>query len=243
MLSLTQMSGTTAEACSDRSFIGRVWDALLQSRQRAERLVAQAQEAQQALDALNSQLAENDGVSENREALELAEETLLEAEAAAEEAEHATREAREQEQSARGPLSDAQQALQGLETEDRTLDQVLNVHSDQDFTPVVEQVQVTSNYFALFGIRTTRSQHRLAEQVTTVTPALTATRVHIVVQNLVEDQLLLRTARQISVTMLARHVAVIRARELTRGISVENLLSNTLAAARKVDGPTSQGRR
>ena len=42
MLSLAQMSGTTAETCSDRSFIGRVWDAVIQSRQRAESRAAVA---------------------------------------------------------------------------------------------------------------------------------------------------------------------------------------------------------
>ncbi|CTQ60952.1 chromosome segregation protein SMC [Roseibium album] len=145
---LSDLTAAEARASAERRQLER---AVAETRQRAERLVAQAQEAQQALDALNSQLAENDGVSENREALELAEETLLEADAAAEEAEHATREAREQEQSARGPLSDAQQALQGLETEARTLDQVLNVHSDQDFTPVVEQVQVEQGFETALG--------------------------------------------------------------------------------------------
>ncbi|MFN3248055.1 chromosome segregation protein SMC [Roseibium album] len=145
---LSDLTAAEARASAERRQLER---AVAETRQRAERLVAQAQEAQQALDALNSQLAENDGVSENREALELAEEALLEAEAAAEEAEHATREAREQEQSARGPLSDAQQALQGLETEARTLDQVLNVHSDQDFTPVVEQVQVEQGFETALG--------------------------------------------------------------------------------------------
>ncbi|MEP1574160.1 chromosome segregation protein SMC [Roseibium album] len=145
---LSDLTAAEARASAERRQLERT---VAETRQRAERLVAQAQEAQQALDALNSQLAENDGVSENREALELAEETLLEAEAAAEEAEHATREAREQEQSARGPLSDAQQALQGLETEARTLDQVLNVHSDQDFTPVVEQVQVEQGFETALG--------------------------------------------------------------------------------------------
>lgn len=145
---LSDLTAAEARASAERRQLER---AVAETRQRAERLVAQAQEAQQALDALNSQLAENDGVSENREALELAEETLLEAEAAAEEAEHATREAREQEQSARGPLSDAQQALQGLETEARTLDQVLNVNSDQDFTPVVEQVQVEQGFETALG--------------------------------------------------------------------------------------------
>ncbi|MCR9056135.1 MAG: chromosome segregation protein SMC [Rhodobacteraceae bacterium] len=145
---LSDLTAAEARASAERRQLER---AVAETRQRAERLVAQAQEAQQALDALNSQLAENDGVSENREALELAEETLLEAEAAAEEAEHATREAREQEQSARGPLSDAQQALQGLETEARTLDQVLNVNSGQDFTPVVEQVQVEQGFETALG--------------------------------------------------------------------------------------------
>ena len=42
MLSLAQMSETTAETCSDRSFIGRVLDAVIQSRQRAESRAAVA---------------------------------------------------------------------------------------------------------------------------------------------------------------------------------------------------------
>ena len=73
------------------------------------------------------------------------------AEAAAEEAETATREAREQEQSARGPVGDARQMLQGLETEARTLEQVLNVHSEQDHTPVVEQIQVEQGFETALG--------------------------------------------------------------------------------------------
>ncbi|WP_029063773.1 chromosome segregation SMC family protein [Labrenzia sp. DG1229] len=145
---LSDLTAAEARASAERRQLERT---VAETRQRAERLVAQAQEAQQALDALVGQMAENDGVSENREALELAEEALLEAEAAAEEAEHATREARDREQSARGPQSDAQQALQGLETEARTLDQVLNVHSDQDFTPVVEQVQVEQGFETALG--------------------------------------------------------------------------------------------
>ncbi|MBG6155022.1 chromosome segregation protein [Labrenzia sp. EL_159] len=145
---LSDLTAAEARASAECRQLERT---VAETRQRAERLVAQAQEAQQALDALVGQMAENDGVSENREALELAEEALLEAEAAAEEAEHATREARDQEQSARGPQSDAQQALQGLETEARTLDQVLNVHSDQDFTPVVEQVQVEQGFETALG--------------------------------------------------------------------------------------------
>ncbi|MCV0425965.1 MAG: chromosome segregation protein SMC [Roseibium sp.] len=146
--SLSEVTAAEARASAERRQLER---AVLESRQRADRLVAQAQEAQQALASLNEQMAEHDGVAENREALELAEEELLEAEAAVEEAEAATREYRDKEQSAREPLSEAQQVLQGFETEARTLEQVLNVHSEQDHTPVVELLQVEQGYETALG--------------------------------------------------------------------------------------------
>jgi len=145
---LSELTAAEARASAERRQLER---AVADSRQRADRLVAQAQDAQQALADLDAQMAEQDGVADNREALELAEEALAEAEAAVEEAETATREAREQEQSARGPLGDARQLLQGLETEARTLEQVLNVHSDQDHTPVVEQIRVEQGYETALG--------------------------------------------------------------------------------------------
>ncbi|MEM9632290.1 MAG: chromosome segregation protein SMC [Pseudomonadota bacterium] len=145
---LSELTAAEARASAERRQLER---AVMESRQRADRLVAQAQEAQQALADLNAQMAENDGVAENREALEIAEEAFLEAEGAVEEAEAATRDAREQEQSARLPLSEAQQLLQGYETEARTLEQVLNVHTDQDHTPVVEQIKVEQGYETALG--------------------------------------------------------------------------------------------
>ena len=145
---LSELTAAEARASAEQRQLER---AVLDSRQRADRLVAQAQEAQQALADLNDRMAEHDGVAENREALELAEEELLEAEAAVEEAEAATRVSRDREQSAREPLSDAQQLLQGFETEARTLEQVLNVHSEQDHTPVVEQLQVEQGYETALG--------------------------------------------------------------------------------------------
>jgi len=36
MLSLTQMPGTATKAGSNRTIVGRIWDAVMQSRQRAE---------------------------------------------------------------------------------------------------------------------------------------------------------------------------------------------------------------
>ncbi len=145
---LSELTAAEARASAEHRQLER---AVAESRQRADRLMTQAQEAQQALSDLNARMAEQDGVAENREALELAEEELTEAEAAVEEAETATREAREQEQAARGPLSDARQLLQGLETEARTLEQVLNVHSDQDHAPVVERIQVEQGFETALG--------------------------------------------------------------------------------------------
>jgi len=145
---LSDLTAAEARASAERRQLER---AVADSRQRADRLVAQAQEAQQILNDLIARMAEQDGVSENREALELAEEALVEAETAVEDAETATREAREREQAARAPLSEAQQTLQGLETEARTLEQVLNVHSDQDHTPVVEQLTVEQGFETALG--------------------------------------------------------------------------------------------
>ncbi|MET1414029.1 chromosome segregation protein SMC [Roseibium sp. HPY-6] len=145
---LADVTASEARASAERRQLER---AVAESRLRADRLVVQVQDANQTLETLNAQMAEHDGVAENREALELAEETLLEAETAVEEAETATRAARDAEQAARTPLSEAQQALQGLETEARTLDQVLNTLADKDFTPVVEQLQVEQGYETALG--------------------------------------------------------------------------------------------
>ncbi|MEP1931726.1 MAG: chromosome segregation protein SMC [Roseibium sp.] len=145
---LSELTAAEAKASAERRQLER---AVAESRQRADRLIAQAQEAQQALAELDAHMAEQDGVSENREALELAEEVLVEAETSAEEAEVATRAAREQEQAARGPLGDAQSVLQGYKTEARTLEQVLNVHSEQDHTSVVELLTVKSGFETALG--------------------------------------------------------------------------------------------
>jgi chromosome segregation protein len=145
---LSELNAAEARAAAERRQLER---AVADSRQRADRLVAQAQDARAALDGIDAQMSEQDGLAENREALELAEETLAEAEAAVEDAETATREARDGEQAARAPLSEAQQTLQGLETEARTLDQILNANADRDHTPVVELIRVEQGYETALG--------------------------------------------------------------------------------------------
>ena len=42
MLSLTQMPGTTTKAGSDRTIVGRIWDAVMEARRRAEARAAVA---------------------------------------------------------------------------------------------------------------------------------------------------------------------------------------------------------
>ncbi|WP_422019270.1 chromosome segregation protein SMC [Roseibium sp.] len=145
---LSELTAAEARATAERQQLER---AVAESRQRADRLMSQAQEAQTALGALIARMDEQDGVAEHRETLELASEELAEAEAAVEEAEAATATARDQEQAARSPLSDAKALLQGLQTEARTLEQVLNVHSEADHTPVVEQITVETGYETALG--------------------------------------------------------------------------------------------
>ncbi|QDG79089.1 chromosome segregation protein SMC [Labrenzia sp. PHM005] len=145
---LSELTAAEARASAERRQLER---AVAESRQRADRLVSQAQEAQQALADLTARMNAQDGVAEHREELEVASEALAEAEAAVEEAEAATAAARDKEQAARAPLSDARALLQGLQTEARTLEQVLNVHSEADHTPVVEQISVETGYETALG--------------------------------------------------------------------------------------------
>ncbi|GAA0778526.1 chromosome segregation protein SMC [Roseibium denhamense] len=146
---LSDLTAVQARAQAERQQLER---AVTDSRQRADRLTQQAREALTALSNISAEMDAQDGISDNRDALEIAQEALAEMEAAVEEAEAATQAAREREQAARSPLSQAQGTLQGLETEARTLQQVLNVHSDDDHTPVVEQVKVQSGFETALGV-------------------------------------------------------------------------------------------
>lgn len=142
------LTGAQARAVAERRQLER---AVADSRQRTDRLIAQAREAEQVLSDLTAQVSDLDGVAESREALEQAEEIQVEAEDSAETAEALTQEARAREADARQPLSDAQTLLQGLQTEARTLDQVLNAYSGSDHTPVVESLSVRSGFETALG--------------------------------------------------------------------------------------------
>lgn len=145
---VADLTGKQAQATAERRELER---AAADSRQRADRVNAQTREAEQLLFDLAAQVNDLDGVAESREALEYAEETLLEAEEAVETGEALTGQAREREAGARQPLSEAQSLLQGLETEARTLDQVLNAHTGSDHAPVVERMSVRPGYETALG--------------------------------------------------------------------------------------------
>lgn len=145
---LAELTSASAQASAERQQLER---RVAESRQRAERLAAQASEAQQALAAVNSEMANVDGISERREAVELAEETLLQAEATVEEAEARTAAAREAEQEARRPLTEAQQTLSSYETEARTLEKIVNVSFGDDWPPVVEDLKVAPGLETALG--------------------------------------------------------------------------------------------
>ncbi|MBD1547563.1 chromosome segregation SMC family protein [Roseibium aggregatum] len=145
---LTELTAASAQANAERQQLER---RVAESRQRAERLAAQAAEAQQALAAVNSEMAGVDGISERREAVELAEETLLQAEATVEEAEARTAAARDAEQEARRPLTEAQQTLSSYETEARTLEKIVNVSFGGEWPPVVEELKVAPGLETALG--------------------------------------------------------------------------------------------
>lgn len=145
---LAETTARVAQATAERQQLER---RVGEAGQRVAKLTAQASEAQQALAAINSEMAGVDGVSEKREAVELAQETLVEAETAAEEAEALTRSAREAEQDARGPLTEAEQTLSRYETEARTLDKIVNVSFGGEWPPVVEHVKVAPGLETALG--------------------------------------------------------------------------------------------
>ncbi len=85
-----------------------------------------------------------DAAAELADGLAAAEEAALAAEAR-----HA--EAREAEARSRGPLAEAERAAQALETEARTLANVLGAMSEREFPPVVDAIAVARGYEAALG--------------------------------------------------------------------------------------------
>ncbi|MTH96025.1 chromosome segregation protein SMC [Roseibium sp. RKSG952] len=124
---------------------------LSEARQRAERLSAQADTARAALMHVEAELSDADGVTARTEALEIAEERLLEAEAAVEAAELEVGEARVHQEQTRKPLFEAQQILSGMETEARTLETILSAGQAGEWPSLVDQIEVTPGFEMALG--------------------------------------------------------------------------------------------
>ncbi|WP_417685357.1 chromosome segregation protein SMC [Roseibium sp.] len=145
---LSDVTSAQARAVAERQQLERT---VAEARQRSERLANQAAEARSVLDAIVEEMAGHDGISERQEAVELAEERLLEAEGAVEQAEAATIAAREAEQVARGPVAEAEKTLSAYETEARTLEKVLNVSLGGEWQPVVDRLDVMRGFETALG--------------------------------------------------------------------------------------------
>ena len=145
----SSLTAERAEAAASRQQMER-W--LFDLTERAGRLTRQLQDAARDLDAADRAIAEMPDPSAHRE--EVAElETMLEesAEAIAA-AEDALANAREGETEARRGVENARQTLNGLETEARTIERMLEAGSaGGDYTPVADLLSVDRGYETALG--------------------------------------------------------------------------------------------
>jgi len=145
---LGEKTSAQARSLAERQALER---RVSEARQRAERMKAQAGEAEAALSAILTEFDTVDGVGERREAVEIAEEALAEAEAVSESAAGETEARRAAERDARTALTDAERHLSSLETEARTLNQILTASSSGEYAPVVDQMEVAPGYETALG--------------------------------------------------------------------------------------------
>ncbi|GGB52057.1 chromosome partition protein Smc [Roseibium aquae] len=145
---LSQKTSAQARNLAARqSLESRVQDA----RQRAGRMKAQAAEAETALLAVTAELDAVKGVAGRREAVEMAEEALAEAEALSDSAAERTELMRAAEAEARTGLTDAQRDLSSHETEARTLKQILSASAGGEYQPAVDRMDVAPGFETALG--------------------------------------------------------------------------------------------
>ncbi len=118
--------------------------------QRFELELAQIESEREALAEAEAE-ADEERYREAVEALETLAAALEEAETRALDAESAYAQAREAEARTRGPLAEAERHAQRLETEARTLDNLLGSASGGQWPPVVDSISVARGYEAALG--------------------------------------------------------------------------------------------
>ena len=146
---LAAVTGERAEAAAGRNQLERLIRDLSERRQRLDR---QRQNASSELDSVSERLGALDDPAEKAELVDAAEIALEDATAAAEDAEAALGATRSAEAAARRPVQDARTALNGLETEARTISKMLAAGAASgDYVPVAEMVHVERGYEAALG--------------------------------------------------------------------------------------------
>lgn len=124
---------------------------LEEAQSRQIRIEEQAKTVEHDLSAIVTEISGLEGPVQKQEALTSLEAKTPELEAGLETAEQATKTARENEQLARTPLENAEGNLRELETEARTLRQILNRGGEDLFPAVVERMDVEPGYEAALG--------------------------------------------------------------------------------------------
>jgi chromosome segregation protein len=147
---LAALTGERAEAAAGRNQLERLIRDLAERRQRLDR---QRQDAAAELDAVAERLSSLDDPAQKAELVEAAEIALEDATLATEDAEAALSSARAEEQAARRPVEDAKTALNGLETEARTISRMLaaGAAASGEYIPVADMIHVERGYEAALG--------------------------------------------------------------------------------------------
>ena len=144
----TDLTADLAEQNARKSQLAKT---LHQADERKTRLDNQMRQVEQDLTKIIGDIAALAGPAGKKEIVEKLESGLSAHEAQLEQAEALTVEKREAEQSAREPLSTAQAKVKEVETEARTLRNILNQGGQDLFQAIVEKIKVDSGYEAALG--------------------------------------------------------------------------------------------
>ncbi|WP_265515780.1 chromosome segregation protein SMC [Nitratireductor luteus] len=145
---LSQLTARKAEASAVRSQAER---AIRDTAERRDRLARQLADADRQLQEIAARIGALPDPADKQRELEATLAGQEQAERDAIEAEQAVFAARAAENEARQPLSEARTRLQGIETEARTLERVLNAGDDARFPAVLEKVQVARGFETALG--------------------------------------------------------------------------------------------
>jgi chromosome segregation protein len=146
-----RMSALTQEQAGILARRRQLAEAFEAARSRSDRLARQHEVARADLERLEAEVEGAPDLEAGREALMLAEEVLARAEEEVLEAEERTASARARHEGARAPLGEAEAALSRLETEARTLSEVLGDGQSGDRPAVVEEMSARPGYETALG--------------------------------------------------------------------------------------------